>query len=209
MSHGEADAGRFVAALAGRSASTRATSCRVEDVWYYLWRERPCQSTSIRSGAIGGRGERKRLAAVFQQGLKSGSSACGLPLERRRNQPGPLGHVPSERRALICPPAANQSLPPLAACRTEDLGAALRRHPRTRRGRRTLQRWAEVRLRPGRSLEGDHRQASRSGSRAHVARIAGSRKDAEFLCTVTQRAGLLRRRSTASHICRRPDSSLA
>jgi uncharacterized protein (DUF2126 family)/transglutaminase-like putative cysteine protease len=86
--HGEADAKRFVMALAERLDVDPALCLPgYEDVWYHLWKERrlPVNVDPLQN-RLENPEERRRLAKIFEQGL---GKVVGytLPLERRRASP--------------------------------------------------------------------------------------------------------------------------
>src|SRR6185369_11914546 len=86
--HGERDARRFIDALSGvLGVDSGCVLPALEDVWYYLWKERrlPTNVDPLKS-ELKDAEERARLARVFEQGL---GSAVGyvLPL-RRHTVPG-------------------------------------------------------------------------------------------------------------------------
>ena len=87
--HGEAQAKRFVAALADRlGVDPQHVIPAYEDVWYYLWRERrlPANVDPL-TVELKDEEERARLARIFEQGLDSVVGYV-LPL-RRESTPNP------------------------------------------------------------------------------------------------------------------------
>jgi uncharacterized protein (DUF2126 family)/transglutaminase-like putative cysteine protease len=78
------DAGRFIAGLAEELGIDRDyTRPAYEDVWYYLWREQrlPTNVDPLKSN-LADKVERKRLAAVFDQGLDKVVGYC-LPIRKK------------------------------------------------------------------------------------------------------------------------------